>query len=79
MTVFIILILLIHDHGRSFFLIPSLISFLKDLKCLSYNSSQTLLELLQNILFVAIVKCIISLIYFLVYSSFFYTESATDI
>jgi hypothetical protein len=38
MDVFIILILPIHEHGRSFHLLRTLISFFRDLKFLSYRS-----------------------------------------
>ena len=69
-AIFPMLILPIHEHGRSFhFLRSSLISFLRDLQFLSYRSFTCLVRVNPRyfILFVAIVKGIISLISFFVY------------
>jgi len=73
MGIFTMLILLIHDPGRSLhFLRPSLISFLRDLKLLLYRSFTYLVRVILRyfILFVAIVKGFVSLIYFSVCLSF---------
>jgi len=73
MTIFTILILPIHEHGRSFYLLRfSSISFFRDLKFLS-NKSFTCLESVTKsyfILFVNIVKGVICLISFSVCLSF---------
>ena len=65
-AIFIMLILPMQEHGRSFhFLISSSISFFKDLKFLSNMSFTCLLVLIQdNILLLAIVKGDLSLISF---------------
>jgi hypothetical protein len=80
MDVFTTLILLIHDHVRSFcLLIPSPISFFKDLKFLSYRSFICLIRVTPRhfILFVAIVNGIVSLISFCAYLLLIYRR-ATD-
>jgi hypothetical protein len=67
MAIITILILPIHEHGRSFlFLRFSLVSFFRDLKFLSYTSFTCLVRVTPSyvILFVAIVKDVISLISF---------------
>ena len=59
MAIFTMLILLIHEHGRSFHhLISSSFSFLKDLKFLSYRYFPCLVRVIPRyfILFVVIVK-----------------------
>jgi hypothetical protein len=59
MTIFTILILPIHEHGRSFHILrSSLISFFRDLKFLSYRSFTCLVRVTPRyfILFVTIVK-----------------------
>ena len=64
-TIFTMLILPTQEHGRSFyFLVSSLISFLKDLKFLSYKFSTCLVRVTLRyfMLFVAIVKGVDSLI-----------------
>jgi hypothetical protein len=50
MVRFIMLILPIHKHGRSF--ISSSISFVKNLKWLFYKSSIAWIEFLQDILYI---------------------------
>ena len=75
-----ILILPIHEHGRSFhLLIYSLISFFKDLKLLSYRSFTCLVRVIPrySILFVAILKGFVYLISFSSHLSFVYRR-ATD-
>jgi hypothetical protein len=75
MTIFIMLILPIHEHGRSFqLLISSFISFFKNLKFLSYRSFICIVRLILRyfLLFQVIVKGVISLISFSVYLSFVY-------
>jgi hypothetical protein len=79
MAIFTMLILLIHGHGRPFYcLIPS-ISFFKDLKFLSYRSFTCLSRATPRyfILFVAVVKGVVSLISFSTHLSFVYRR-ATD-
>ena len=64
---FTILILPIHEHLRSFHLVrTSLISFFRDLKFLSYRSFTSLVRVTPRyfILFVTIVKGVVSLISF---------------
>jgi hypothetical protein len=64
MAIFIILILPIHEHGRSFYLLKSSsISFFRDLKFL-YRSFTCLIRITPSyfILFVTIVKGVVSLI-----------------
>jgi multisubunit Na+/H+ antiporter MnhB subunit len=64
-VIFTILILPIHEHGRSFHLLrSSLISFFRDLKFLSYRSFTSLVTVtpLYFICFVTIVKGVVSLI-----------------
>jgi hypothetical protein len=81
MAIFTILILPIHEQGRSF--CPqrsSMISFFRDLKCLSYRSFICLVRVTPRycILFVTIVKGIIYLISFSACLSFEYRK-ATDL
>jgi hypothetical protein len=59
-AIFSILILPIHEHGRSFHLLRSSISFFRDLKFLSYRSFVSLVRVTPRyfILFVTIVKCV---------------------
>ena len=61
---FTILILSIHEHGRSFHLLRSLNSFFRDLKFLSYRSFTCLVTVTARcfILFLTIVKGVVSLI-----------------
>ena len=68
MATFVILILPIHELGRSFYLLRS-ISFFRDLKFLSYRTFTCLVRDTPRyvILFVTIVKGVISLISFSVY------------
>jgi hypothetical protein len=64
---FAILILLIHEHGRSFHLLrSSSISFFRDLKFLLYRYFTSLVRVIPRyfILFVTIVKGVVSLIFF---------------
>ena len=73
MAIFTLLVLSIHEHGRSFQLLrSSLISFFRDLKFLSYISFTSLVRATSRyfILFVTIVKDIIFLISFLACLSF---------
>ena len=80
-TIFSILILPIHEHGRSFHLLrSSSISFFRDLKFLMYRSFTCLVRVTQSyfILFVTILKGIIFLISFSARLSFEYTK-ATDL
>jgi hypothetical protein len=55
-----------HEHGRSFSLLKSSISFFRDLKFLSYRSCTCLVRVAPRyfLLFVAIVKCVVCLISF---------------
>ena len=72
-TIFTILILPIHEHGRSFRLLrSSSVSFFKDLKFFPYRSFTCLVRVTPRyfILFVTIVKDVISLISFSAYLSF---------
>jgi hypothetical protein len=81
MAIFTILILTIHEHGGSFHLLKSsLISFFRDLKFLSYRSFTCLVRLILRyfILFVTIVKGVVSLISFSACLSFVYRK-ATDL
>jgi hypothetical protein len=67
MVIFTILFLPSHKHGRSFHhLRSSLTSFFRDLKFLSYRSFTGLVRVTQRyfIVFMAIVKGVISLISF---------------
>ena len=79
---FTVLILLNHEHRRSFhLLISSPISFFKDLKFLSYRSLTCLVRVKPKyffILFEVIVKGVVSLISFLIYLSFVYRRN-TDL
>jgi hypothetical protein len=73
MNTFSMLILLIHEHGRSFHLLwSSLISFLRDLKFFSYRSFTCLVRVTIRyfILLVIIVKGAVCLISFSVHVSF---------
>jgi hypothetical protein len=72
MDIFTVLILSIHEHGRSFHLLNfSSFSFFRDLKFLSYTSAPCLVRYKRYfILFVAIVKGVISLISFSVCLSY---------
>jgi hypothetical protein len=77
MAIFTMLILLIHEYGRSFqFLICSFISFFKDLKFYHTGLSFTWLELPQDIFiyFMFIVKGGVSLISFSTHLSFVFTS-----
>jgi hypothetical protein len=68
-----VLILPVHEHGRSFhLLISSSISFFKDLKFLSYRPFTCLLRVTPGyfILFVAVVKGAASLTFFSVHLLF---------
>ena len=81
MAILTILILPIHEHGRfSYFLRSSSLSFFRDLKVLSYRSFTCLVRVTTGyfILFVAIVKGVISLISFSTCLSFEYRK-ATDL
>ena len=76
-----ILILPTHEHERSFHLLSSsLISFFRDLKFLSYRSFTSLVTVTPRyfILFVTIVKGVVSLISFSAYL-FFMQRKATDL
>ena len=80
MAIFTILILPIHERGRSCYLLrSSLTSFFRDLKFLSYRSFTSLVRVTPRyvILFVTIVKDVISLISFSACLSFEYRK-ATD-
>jgi hypothetical protein len=73
MEFFTILILLVHEHGRSFHhLIFYSISFFRDLESLLFRSFTCLVRVTPRYftLFVAIVKGVDSLISFSAYSSF---------
>jgi hypothetical protein len=73
MAIFTVLILSIHEHGRSFHLLRSFsISFFRDLKFLSYRSFTCLVRVTPRyfILFVTIVKGVIALISFSSFLSF---------
>ena len=73
MAISTMLILLIHDHGiSSRLLISPPISFFKDLKSLSYRSFTCFVRVIPRyfILFVAIVKGVVSMISFSALSSF---------
>ena len=73
MAIFTVLILSIYEYGRSLhFLRSSSISFLRDFKLLSYRSFTCLLRVIPRyfILFVAIVKGIVSPISLSAYLSF---------
>ena len=75
MTIFIMLIQLIHKHGRSFqFLIASSFSFFKDLKFVSWKSFTFSVRMTTRhfILFLTIVKNFVTLISFSVHLSFIY-------
>ena len=65
MPIFTVLILTIHEHGRSFYL-TSWISFFRDLKFLSYRVFTYLIRVTPRyfILFVTILKDIISIMCF---------------
>ena len=65
-AIFIILILPIHEHGRSLHFLWSSVSFLRDLKLFSYRTFTCLVRVIPSyfILFVAIVKGVVSLISF---------------
>jgi hypothetical protein len=65
-AIFTTLILPIHEHGRSFHLLRSLIYFFRDLKFLSYRSFSSLVRVTPRyfILFVTNVKDVVSLISF---------------
>jgi hypothetical protein len=78
MAIVTILILPIHDHGRSFhFLRSSLISFFRELKFSSYRSFTCLVRVTPRyfILFVTTLNSIISLISFSVCLSFGYRKA----
>jgi hypothetical protein len=79
-AIFTILILPIHEHGRSFHLLRSSNSFFRDLKFLSYRSFTSLVRVTPKyfILFVTIVKGIVSLISFSAHISFVYRK-VTDL
>jgi hypothetical protein len=65
MATFTMLNLPIHMHGRSFYLlISSSISFFKNLKLLLYKTFPCLVRVTPRyfVLYVAIVKCVVSLI-----------------
>jgi hypothetical protein len=66
MAIFTMLFLPIHEHGRSLHFLRSSLSFSRDLKLLSYRSFTCLVRVTPRyfILFVAIVKDIVSLISF---------------
>jgi hypothetical protein len=67
MTIFTMLILLMHDPGRSFhLLISSSITFFKDFKFFSYRSFTCLVRATPRyfILFVTIVKGVVSRFFF---------------
>jgi hypothetical protein len=52
-AIFTILILSIHEHGRSFYLLKSsLISFFRDLKSLSYRSFTFLVRIITKIFYI---------------------------
>ena len=81
MAIFTILILPIHEHGSSFHLLRSpLIPSFRDFKFLSYRSFTCLVRVTGRyfILFVIIVKVVISLISFSACLSFEY-KKATDL
>ena len=81
MAIFTILILPIQEHGRFFHLLrSSSISFFKDVKFLSYKYFTHLFRVSPRyfILFVTIMKGVISLISFSASLSFYYTK-ATDL
>jgi hypothetical protein len=66
-AIFTVLILSIHEHGRSFHLLrPSLISFFRDLQFLSYRTFTSLVRFTPRcfISFVTTVKGVVSLISF---------------
>jgi hypothetical protein len=73
----IILILQIHEHGKSFHLLRSSISFFRDLKFLSYQSFTFLVRVIPSyfILFVTIEKGMVSLISFSPCLSFVYRKA----
>ena len=80
-AIFTMLILPIHEHGRSFHLLrSSLISFFKDLKFLSYRYFTSSVRVTPRyfILFATIVKGVVSLISFSAYL-FFVQRKATDL
>ena len=77
-AIFTMLILPTQEHGRSYhFLLSSSISFLKDLKFLSYKSSTCLVRVTPRyfMLFVAIVKGVDSLISSPALLSFVYSRA----
>jgi hypothetical protein len=65
-AIFTVLIQPIHEHGRSFHLLRSLISFFRDLKFLSHRSFTSLVRVTPKyfILFVTFMKGVVSLISF---------------
>ena len=71
-TIITVLIKLIQEHGISFLLMSSLIDPFKNLKFLLYGSTIFLIRVTPKYftLFVTIVKCIVSLIYFPLFLSF---------
>jgi hypothetical protein len=77
MAIFTILILPIHEHGRSLHFLRSLVSFLRDLELLSYRSFTCFLRVTPTyfILFLAIVKRVFSLISFSAHLSFVYRKN----
>jgi hypothetical protein len=78
MAITTILILPIHDHGRCFHLLRSLISFFRNLKFLSHRSVSCLTRFTISyfILFVTIVKGLVSKNSFLAYLSFMLRKTA---
>ena len=79
-AIFTILILPIHEHGRSFHLLRTSISLFRDLKFFSYRSFTSLVRVTSRyfILFVTIVKGINSLTSFSACLSFVWRK-ATDL
>jgi hypothetical protein len=77
MSIFTILVLPIQEHERSFHPLRSLISFFRDLKFFSYRSFTGLVRITPKyfILFVTIVKGVISLISFSSRLSFEYRKT----
>jgi hypothetical protein len=78
MASFTIYILPIYKHGRSYHLLrSSLISFFRDLKVLSYRSFTCFVRITARyfILFVTIVKDVVSLVSFSAYLSFEYRKA----
>ena len=80
MSIFTILIMPIHEHGRFFYLLRCSNSFFRDIKFLSYRSFTCLVRVTSRyiIVSVTVVKGVVSLISFSACLSFEYRK-ATDL